>query len=404
MGITNPFNEKIATSERKLKSLNEDFQNLAAKIDWYENFDETQHQQMFYDVTKAIEEIAQHIKQQHGKVSDLEEKLLEQRAQKAPIWRLKSYLSAEQKQVRQKFKELTTHFEKTNENLTESETKRADLRRSAHRLTDELHQFKKLELDELIAQKEELKKRTSEAQRQLSALQAQQVNFESKIKCERDELTRIEKEIESISVEEKELGKIERRLKRAENGYERKKIHEECERRFGEGSPSNLYRRLNSKKAQLKRSQTKLETRIKDVSVRLVREIDTVLFDGNNLCYANGDFIGIDALIKLAEQCSKKFTTIVVFDAGIRGLMKSDDDHIRKRFRKSIEVHIVATKETADETILKYCDDKKNIYVVTNDRYQEYPNSKIVKNKLMLRHEIMGSSAFVHDLDLRISY
>lgn len=52
--------------------------------------------------------------------------------------------------------------------------------------------------------------------------------------------------------------------------------------------------------------------------------------------------------------------------------MKRDDAGIRKFFNNNVTVHVCATKQLADETIINAATDDINTYIVSNDRYADF--------------------------------
>ena len=81
-----------------------------------------------------------------------------------------------------------------------------------------------------------------------------------------------------------------------------------------------------------------------------------------------------------------------------------DDKDIRQHFDQEVKVHIVATRNKADKTILELAENSKVTYVVSNDRYSEFSEKKAVVEERIIRHEIVDGRIFIHDLDVNIKY
>jgi transposase-like protein len=127
---------------------------------------------------------------------------------------------------------------------------------------------------------------------------------------------------------------FDRQLSSADNSYERAMIHEQCERRFGEGSPRKIISERQREVRQLQRDYDKAKRRVEDIARKAARKIDTIVIDGNNLCYEGGTFISLAAIEALLPLLSRICAVVVVFDSAIRRLMNTDDSG-RGKWEKS---------------------------------------------------------------------
>jgi hypothetical protein len=69
----------------------------------------------------------------------------------------------------------------------------------------------------------------------------------------------------------------------------------------------------------------------------------------------------------------------------------------------SLGVHIVASGEKADATILSLAD-KKNTYVLSNDRYVDFLGQEAVKKQRLLRFEMTERRVMIHSLKIDVKY
>ncbi|HEV8713705.1 MAG TPA: hypothetical protein VGX03_12875 [Candidatus Binatia bacterium] len=197
---------------------------------------------------------------------------------------------------------------------------------------------------------------------------------------------------------------FDRRLSSAGNSYERALIHEQCERKFGEGSPRRIVVEQQKEIRQIERDYDKAKRRAEDIGRKAGRKIDTIVIDGNNLCYEGGTFIGLSAIETLVPLLSRIYSVIVVFDSAIRRLLNTDDSGIQKRLGSHAKVHIVASRRLADETVLDLASANELTYVLSNDRFGDFNEKSVVKDGRLIRHEIVNGNVFVHDLQLRAAY
>lgn len=84
-------------------------------------------------------------------------------------------------------------------------------------------------------------------------------------------------------------------------------------------------------------------------------------------------------------------------------LQKASDRDIQKCFPEFVEVHVVGTKEKADQTVLALASDT-TVFVVSNDRYVDYPDQPAVIEQRVIRHEITREKVFIHELGVDRSY
>jgi hypothetical protein len=197
---------------------------------------------------------------------------------------------------------------------------------------------------------------------------------------------------------------FDRRLSSAANSYERAMVHEHCESRFSEGSPRKIIGERQKEIRRLDRDYDKAKRRVEDIAGKAARKIDTIVIDGNNLCYEGSTFIGLAAIEKLLPLLSRICSVVVVFDSAIRRLLNTDDSGLQKRLGGHAKVHVVASRRMADETVLDLGSASELTYVLSNDRFGDFNEKSAVKDGRIIQHEIVNRNIFVHDLQLRAAY
>ena len=211
----------------------------------------------------------------------------------------------------------------------------------------------------------------------------------------------------NISVAKEKIIKVQRfehNLDMADNSYERAMIHEECEKLFGDGRPKKIIRQLEGTIRRFERDLDKAQKRALIVGEKSSRDIKRIIIDGNNMCYEGNKFVGLDPLIASAQLLLKKYKVTIIFDSAIRSQSKSNDQIIREQFNRNIKIHVVATKQLADETILDVASDDDTCFILSNDRFGEYNEKEAVKNNRLIRHEIVDRKVIIHDLNINVRY
>ena len=252
------------------------------------------------------------------------------------------------------------------------------------------------------------------AQSAIGALQATLDRSEPELlslRLRSDKLDKILREpLLSLAGLEEELTGLKRRIARAEafdsmltnaqNGYERAKLHEQCNKELGESKPANVLRQGRGALRGVEDKIGKLSTRVDSLIRFAAWDIRHIVIDGNNLCYEGRHFLKLAALEALVPILAKKYKVTLIFDASIRRKLKLSTEAIEARFPQADQVHIVASKEKADETVLAVAGSDPHTFVLSNDRFIDYPEKVAVKEERVLRHEIVSHAAYIHDLQI----
>jgi hypothetical protein len=99
-----------------------------------------------------------------------------------------------------------------------------------------------------------------------------------------------------------------------------------------------------------------------------------------------------------------EYSIIVVFDAAIRRILRTGDAGLRDNFNAHVKVHVVATAELADATLLELAGANITTFVLSSDRFADYNEKDAVRQSRIIRHEIVNGTVLVHDLFLTTSY
>jgi len=155
---------------------------------------------------------------------------------------------------------------------------------------------------------------------------------------------------------------------------------------------------------QITRDYDKASNRAQEIGRKAARVITKVNVDGNNLCYQSGTFIGLSAIEALVPEMSKKYSVTIIFDAAIRPMLRLNDAQIQSRLAPNATVHVVASSQLADETLLDLASADLGSYVLSNDRFGDFNDKSVVKEGRIIRHEIVDGHIFVHDLEIKATW
>lgn len=400
----NPFLRQISEKQAALDASALYAEKIKKSLIWYTKFDRIVEKNQISSLKLEKKDLQQYASLLHKEIQEKLEILESHKASKVSFWRLKTFFTPEQKVLRKKINELKTSSAGLELKLKQNQDRqlKIPIEISAHQDAilkyddfDEIQQNQQLELElELIAK----------AKAEISDLKVESKKLTRKLAPELNKLKELEEEIKTLDRKIDTARKFDQDLSDAKNSYDRALIHQECESDLGFSKPRQAISTFEKRKQSLRRNCTKIEKRLENISDRLAKPIRRLIFDGNNLCYCGDKFIGFSALLKFTDEVSRDKLTSIIFDASIRQMTKSSDSQIRKKFGDRIDIHIVATRQAADETILKFSDNIEGAYVVTNDRFEDYPSSKVKTENRMIRHEILPGKGFIHDLDVSIDY
>jgi hypothetical protein len=214
----------------------------------------------------------------------------------------------------------------------------------------------------------------------------------------------LQQRLEALQKDKKLAVALDQRLTSASNSYEKAMVHKDCGNAFGgESNPSRVKHTKQREIESVCRNLEKVEKRLRQIVQAATREISRLVIDGNNLCYESGTFIGLKALTALTYAIAENYEVIVVFDASIRKILEINDQQIAHGFPVKVRVHVVATKQTADQTILEMAS-STDAYVISNDRFRDFTDKSAVNSQRLIRHEILAGKILVHDLNIAAIY
>ena len=399
----NPFTQECSRLHRGLERKKSEKNKLVDELSW---FDSTIVSSLFYTLEgkeisrKKLQSLIDGIKLE---IEKLQPKIEETKSYTKTLLNPFNWFNDNQKTYRKKLNELKIELGTNHEQLQSSQKSLSDTTSSINIINAEIKKYKnfdrkkvddkvyKLNQEILLFEKEyrifsDLKKNADIVLRPV----IEQINgYQSSISAAKEKISKAEG--------------FERDLTAAGNSYDRAMIHQECENTLGEGSPKKIKHQQEGLIRKLERDLEKAKKRAIHIREKTSQNIKKIIIDGNNMCYEGGRFVGFLPLIKLISELEKKYVVIIVFDSAIRAQVKANDQAIREQFN-NINIHVVATKQLADETILVIASNDDSCYILSNDRFGEYMEKDVVKNNRLIRHEIVDGKVIIHDLNVNVRY
>lgn len=346
--------------------------------------------------------VSQKIADEKVKIANLETRLKDTRATQTNPLVFWKFFTAEQKQLRLESNRLRKELSAVNERLVNDNQALSKVRSDLSLAQKRISEHKSFNLNDAEAQLAAIQPKTRQIASDLAAAKIELERIEEKIRPHSQELERLETELETFNSDIAKADRLDRDLTAAENSYERAMIHQECEEKFGSGSPRHVINDRRGKVRRLENNIPKLERRIRDELKKLDRTISHLVIDGNNACYEGQSFIGLQSISALLEALGDRFKVTVVFDASIRAMLKSDSQGIEKVLGPRAATHVAPTKTAADEYLMKLAGKDQSVFILSNDRFAEYHDYDVVKSRRVLRFLIADGMFMANELDISI--
>lgn len=379
-------------------------QNLQRAIADYEAFQPEIEKEKIATLEIYASKFSKNIADQEVNKTNLDRRLQSLNAAKVSPLVVWQYFTAEQKKIRSEASRLSVKCSSAKENLSREQEAltqvRADINVSRKRIADHQNFDPRDSKNRLLALKTEIDRLKGVHK----ATNAELARIETKIRPHTQELDRLKSDLANVSADISRAELFEQELSTAINSYERAMIHNECEDKFGIGSPKQVINKRRGIKRSLEKNIPKLERRIANELQKLERNIGHLLIDGNNVCYEGQSFIGLSALSALLKELDGRYNTTVVFDASIRAMLKTDTQGVERNLDISVNMYIAPTKSAADEYLMKLAGKDKNTFILSNDRYTEYHDYDVVQSNRVLRFLIADGKLMANDIDITVTF
>lgn len=442
--LSNPLALRLRDLEQEIEQLERRRAALAAQLDWAAAFNPNEateeidslrsqlaeHQTEFYGLDAREEELSVELgefadqlprleREAHRGLNPLhwfsreraaaESRLNANRLQTARIRQRRREAVEQRAQIAGEVITLTNRvFEKEGQLAEFRSFRRATAQDDVQRIDGDL-KFLGSERARILARKAEVDSRLEAPLQQLCA-------YDSEINENELEVAKLEKDLAHLEHRIAEAERIDRELSHESSKYERWRLHEESQRLLGDGKPRLVLQDLRvqtgpvrsalrgrkSEIARLRRDRDKTADRVQRIFTIASSDIRALIIDGNNCCYEGDQFIRLAALIPLAGRLASRYDVTVIFDADIRGLLHANDTALRS-VMPSVNIHVVATGTKADETILAAAEDPCT-WVISNDRFGDFGDRAAVRERRVIRHEILNGHVMVHDLNLNVEF
>lgn len=398
------YNNPYSSEYNNLKKLYDktllEKEELLSELNWHNQLDIRSLKNLIQSKIEEVKKIDSIIKNIETQINDLEFELNLYQYKINSLFNPFNWFDKEQKTFRDKEKNIRSKLQKY---LEKKESKEEELSKIEEQIKHNVEEIKKYENFNKRSKVSDLHKKNEiipSLEKDLNNITTLKDNFEKRLEPIVTQIEDLKRNLTEYEANLTELQTYEYDLNNAENSYQRKMIHEECEKRFGDAKPRVIINEITKTINKLEKDLIKAEKRANRIYEIASKEIHNIIIDGSNLCYEGSNLIGLNPLIKLTQKLNEKYKVTVVFDSSIRFKLETDDQGIIKHFEKDIKIHVVATRQLADDTILDLASNNITHFVISNDRFGEYKDKEVVLANRIIRHEITDGHIFVHDLGI----
>ena len=396
----NPYKQKLKSLEQKKLQILNEIEYIESQNSWFNKFNIDEFTYNINYIKKRALEFKEKIDLSTKEIYKLNSDLKQSLASSCSKFNIFKKFTTDQKYRKREQDHLHRLLEKATESLTADKKGMEYFVKDMNEKEEEYLKYKKFDLQNNILLKEKYEIDLGFCNEELIKVKNIHNNIESAISPIIPNIEEKVSEINKVSVQISTAKEFSESLSSETNSYERKLIHEECEKRFGEGSPAKVITRLSGLIEKLNRDLDKLMDRLESEVRKNERDVRKVIIDGNNLCHNQNTnkFIGLSVLKRLIPVLKKKYKILVVFDWSIR---KSFSDQDIKNALKGVEFLIAEKGEQADSLVLDTSTDLHAV-VLSNDNFVDYPEKFALKNKLVIKYNLLSDRLIINDLNINM--
>lgn len=368
--------------------INRDIQKWQTELNWFSGFDCERASSSLAQVRRDLLESRQRLDEIDSAIESNQKRQDECQASSSTSWLSRLWPSSEEAVARRLVVELEMRLKSLQQHRSAAQEKLASDEPNERKLAADLGRYRSFDPLEAEATITRLGEELAGLQRMMDHVRIASDRWESMVGNVWREWRKAQLQLNQINEDIAKAESFDQALSTAFDGKERAKIHGWCESYFEDGSPKAVKSRLARKRRELTHEVDKKEGRLRDVIRLLEKQIETLIIDGNNLCYApsengKGKFIGLEALAALVPHLCQTYKVTLFFDPGIRQRLSMTDASLKAVF-PGATVMVMRSKATADEGILAAAEFDQTAYIVSNDRFADYPEQPAVKERRIL--------------------
>lgn len=404
---SNAHAARLAILTQNFGSIDLELRKLQSDAQWYVAFDSELANSQLAQRNRVVSEIKLRLSQLTTTIESTN-KLKQTQMELAGGWFSSLWRSPEQKVAQHQVTELNKRLALLVTSRSETQTELAEHEPETLRLAADLSRYRDfdpLETDAIIIA---LNGDLLRLHQQIESTRIDSEKWEAMAGDVAREWKSRQRQLEQIDHDIAKAQSFERQLSNASTPRERAMVHQACESFFENAKPGAVLSGLNTKRRKLERDVDKLQGRLRDIMRLLEKHIETLVIDGNNLCYlpsesGKGRFIGLEALTALVPHLCVAYKVTLIFDPSICNRLSTDEAQLQALFPQA-GVRVMGNGAKADEGLLAAAAYDDCAYIVSNDRFADYPEQTAVKERRILTHIIHPHSVQIQQLQVNVPY
>ena len=404
---SNEHAARLVVLNQKTVSIDLDIQKLTLDMKWYDAFDCEQTSAQLAQRKRITLDIKQRLSQLTATIQSTSQHKATCQAVVGG-WLSSLWRSPEQKVAQHQVAELDKRLAILARSRSEAQAELASHEPEECRLAADLRRYREFDPLEARATVAGLNEELLHLQRLIEHTRSASEKWEAMAGEVSRQWQNQQRQLEQIDYDIAKAQAFEWELSNTTNRKEKALIHQECERFFENSKPGAVLSGLGTKRRKLEREIEKTQERLKGIVRLMEKQIEKVIIDGNNLCYlpsenGKGKFIGLDALTAVVPRLSQSYKMTLMFDPGICARLSINDSGLRALFPEAT-VMVMPKDVKADEGILAAAEFDQGAYILSNDRFSDYPEQPAVKERRLLTHIIHPHSVQIQQLQINIPY
>lgn len=406
----NEHADLLSVQTEKAESIKQAIHQLQSDSTWYREFDCDVASADLAQLARKVSETQQRLDLLTSSSESLrKEKAKRDEAAGSGSWLASLWLSAEQKVAKHQAAELGKRLELLNQSRREVEAELNKHKPGEALLTQSLQRYRRFDLLEASATEAGMAQELQHLESLMESTRIASNKWEAMAGASVREWAKTARQLEMIDNDIAEAEVMERALSSAHNNKHKKRsIHQTCLARFDVQSPGVVLERLKRKRTYKEQELAKKKDRVEDNLRLLENAIETLILDGNNLCYRPAEngrstFIGLGVVSALIPHLSELYKVVVLFDPGICGRLATTEARLQAQFPQA-RVSVMGNGAKADEGILAAAAFDAGAFIISNDRFADYSEQPAVKERRVLSHIIHTQSVQIQQLQVNIPY
>lgn len=398
-----PFDAKLDLSISLLTEKCESLENIVEQKTWFDQFDAEATNKRIYQIKREIEPLRETKAELEQRLAISRKKVIDSSQSSRVGWNPKDWFSPLKTLEKRRYE-----IAKENHGVLIEEhdvifNRLSKLEKSFKNNSSSLRRYQNFDVLSVSATISALGTEIKNLEKEIKDLQERKKSLELKLSKPYRCLEEFKKERKSVLDNIKKAQYFADKLSNASTSKERAIIHDNCRVELGESKPNLVINNLNKKLNYLDSSIKKLEVRLKKIVENTCRDIRHLVIDGNNLCYQSDHFIGLQALYALIPKLVLKYKVTLIFDPGIKFLLGMSEKELRQRF-PGAEVHVVPEGKKADLTIIDVAGSDLKTFIISRDRFVDYPEKEAVEKGRLILPVIINNSIIIDELDIKLLF